>query len=87
MEALPPRPAPSLIPQPFTFMGTTVPPGAEATVSFPIAEFYTLTPAAIPVTIINGLKPGPVCFITAAIHGDELNGVETVRRMIFERDW
>ena len=36
----------------------------------------------MPVKVINGKKPGPVLFVSAAIHGDELNGVEVVRRLL-----
>ena len=35
----------------------------------------------LPVRVIHGKKPGPCLFVTAAIHGDEINGVEVVRRL------
>jgi predicted deacylase len=37
-----------------------------------------------PVLIVNGAKPGPVLCVTAAIHGDELNGIEVVRRILYD---
>jgi len=40
--------------------------------------------APTPVLVVNGAKPGPVLCITAAIHGDELNGIEVVRRVLYE---
>ena len=40
----------------------------------------------IPVTVIRGRKPGPTAFVTAALHGDEINGVDIVRRLIFDID-
>ncbi|MBA3537725.1 MAG: succinylglutamate desuccinylase/aspartoacylase family protein [Tatlockia sp.] len=42
---------------------------------------YTSTPLKIPVYVFHGKKEGPVLFITAAIHGDEINGVEIMRRL------
>lgn len=37
---------------------------------------------SLPVTVINGRRPGPCLWLSAAIHGDELNGVEIIRRVI-----
>jgi predicted deacylase len=39
----------------------------------------------MPVKVVNGRKPGPVMFVSAAIHGDELNGVEIVRRLLRQK--
>ncbi|MBF0266486.1 MAG: succinylglutamate desuccinylase/aspartoacylase family protein [Gammaproteobacteria bacterium] len=36
----------------------------------------------MPVHVIHGKKDGPVLFISAAIHGDEINGVEIIRRIL-----
>ncbi len=47
-----------------------------------VSEYYTATPVNVPVTVISGTEAGPTLFLTAAIHGDELNGVETVRRVM-----
>ncbi len=38
------------------------------------------TPAKLPVRVISGKKEGPIVFISAVIHGDELNGIEIIRR-------
>ena len=48
----------------------------------PIADLSIHVPLAMPVHVINGAEDGPVLFISAAIHGDELNGVEIIRRII-----
>lgn len=37
---------------------------------------------AMPVQVIRGKKPGPKVFVCAAIHGDELNGMEIIRRLL-----
>jgi predicted deacylase len=47
-----------------------------------VSEYYTATPVNVPVTVIRGRERGPAVFLTAAIHGDELNGVEIVRRVM-----
>ena len=65
-----------------TINGTSVPPGKRADVHLPIADLYTATSVSMPVQVVNGRKPGPVLFVSAAIHGDELNGVEIVRRLL-----
>ncbi len=39
--------------------------------------------APAPVLIVSGAKPGPTACMTGAVHGDELNGVEIIRRVIF----
>jgi hypothetical protein len=38
------------------------------------------------VLVVNGTQAGPVLCLTAAIHGDELNGIETVRRVMHNLD-
>lgn len=61
---------------------TVVKPGTHTTVQLPIASLYTHTKIELPVHIIHGKKPGPKLFVSAAIHGDELNGVEIIRRLL-----
>jgi len=39
---------------------------------------------SLPVIVIKGKKPGPVLGITAAVHGDELNGLQTIHRVLQE---
>ena len=57
-------------------------PGERISVSLPVADLYTATSLSMPVKVISGRKAGPVLFISAAVHGDELNGVEIVRRLL-----
>ena len=40
----------------------------------------------VPVIVLNGKGPGPVLCLTAAVHGDELNGIEVVRRVLDDID-
>ena len=65
-----------------TIGDTDVQPGERASISLPIADLYTGTSLHMPVKVVSGRSAGPVLFICAAIHGDELNGVEIIRRLL-----
>lgn len=56
--------------------------GESRTIDFSIAKLYTGTKVEIPIIIERSKIPGPTVLITAAIHGDEINGVEIVRQLI-----
>ena len=45
-------------------------------------QLYTHTPVTMPVQVIHGRQDGPVLLVCAAIHGDEINGVEIIRRLL-----
>ncbi len=53
---------------------------ARPATSIQISETYLGDPVEIPVTVINGEQGGPSVFMTAALHGDELNGVRSIER-------
>lgn len=57
-------------------------PGERKTVFLPLPKLYDWTPMSLPIHVINGKEDGPVLCITAAIHGDEINGVEIIRRFL-----
>jgi hypothetical protein len=62
--------------------GITIAPGQQKTVLLPVAETYVRQGASMPVHIVHGRRNGPSLFVCAAIHGDELNGIEAVRRLL-----
>jgi predicted deacylase len=68
-------------PERFTYDGGAVDPGERAEFRFPVSETYLGDPVRIPVTVVNGAGAGPRLVLTAAIHGDELNGIEVVREV------
>jgi predicted deacylase len=70
----------------FTYDGGKVVPGERQNLRYAISETYLGDPIRIPVTIVNGERPGPTVFLSAAAHGDELNGIEVVREVAFEWD-
>jgi len=67
---------------PLTINGTEILPGTRTTIDLPAGRLYTHAPMTMPVHVIRGKKPGPRLFISAAIHGDEINGVEIIRRLL-----
>ncbi|MFT5291670.1 MAG: putative deacylase [Planctomycetota bacterium] len=67
---------------PLELNGIVIPPGARETLLIPVARRYIAGEVTLPVCVINGRKPGPRLFVSAAIHGDEINGVEIVRRLL-----
>ena len=68
--------------QHFEIGGVSVPPGERVLVDIPVSKLSNHTPVTLPVHVLNGKLPGPAMFVTAAIHGDELNGVEIIRRVL-----
>ena len=68
--------------QPFAIGGLSVKPGERRLVDLPISKLSNHAPVALPVHVLHGSQPGPTMFVCAAIHGDELNGVEIIRRLL-----
>lgn len=62
--------------------GVKIAPGQSASVDLPLAAMYTHSNVELTVHVINGRRPGPCLFVCAAIHGDELNGVDIIRRLL-----
>ncbi len=59
-----------------------MPPGRRRRFEIPVARLATGTAMSMPVTVVSGRHAGPRIWVSAAIHGDELNGVEIVRRVL-----
>ena len=70
--------------EPLVLLGVEVASGTAQRLSWTATELFEGVPVATPVLVVNGLKPGPTLCLTAAIHGDELNGIETVRRVMHD---
>ena len=60
--------------------GTAIQPGQRLTLDIPLPQLYTHTPMTMPAHVVRGKRDGPRLFVCAALHGDELNGVEIIRR-------
>jgi predicted deacylase len=72
--------APPDSPRPFRYDGE-VRLGETRQFRYEVSETYLGDPVAVPVTVINGTEPGPRLLCTAAIHGDELNGMKVCQEL------
>lgn len=68
--------------QTITIAGETIAPGKRQHINIPVSRLPTQTPISLPVIVINGKQPGPRLWLSAAIHGDEINGVEIIRQVL-----
>ncbi|WP_224447095.1 succinylglutamate desuccinylase/aspartoacylase family protein [Haloprofundus salilacus] len=74
-------------PRPFRYgEDGVVAPGEKRHFKYEISETYHGDPVRIPVTIINGERAGPRVCLTAALHGDELNGVKVIQEVAARYD-
>ena len=65
-----------------TVAGSGIGPGERVQLDLPVADLSTRVPITMPVHVINGRRDGPRLFVCGAIHGDEINGVEIIRRVM-----
>jgi hypothetical protein len=79
-EALAPEPPSG--PVEIKLLGTAIVPGERKELRWKLGESFDGGAITTPVTVLHGAQPGPRLCLTAAIHGDELNGVEVVRRVV-----
>lgn len=56
--------------------------GQRVSTDLRVGEQFNHSPVTMPVHVIHSKKPGPVLFVSAAVHGDEINGVEIIRRLL-----
>ncbi|MET0064072.1 MAG: succinylglutamate desuccinylase/aspartoacylase family protein [Candidatus Thiodiazotropha endolucinida] len=68
-----------------TIGGVKIPLDSRVNLDLPIAQLHTHTPLTMPIRVWRGKKDGPILFVSAAIHGDELNGVEIIRRLLNQK--
>jgi len=62
--------------------GEEILPGERRQLSVTTAKLYDFTDMKMPVVVVRGKQDGPTLFVSAAIHGDEINGVDIVRRLL-----
>ena len=66
----------------FEIAGKTIEPGTRQTVDIPVSVLSDHTPISMSVHVVHGKKPGPVMFVSGGIHGDEVIGIEIIRRVL-----
>lgn len=69
----------------FSIAGTPINRGERKRIFLDVAKLYDFTDMNIPIEVIRGKKDGPVLFVSGAIHGDEINGVEIVRQILSKK--
>lgn len=67
---------------PLTVGGVTVHAGERRTIEIPLARVFSHVDLSMVVRVVRGTRPGPVLCVSAGVHGDEINGVEIVRRLL-----
>jgi predicted deacylase len=68
--------------EPVTIAGTTIQPGQRELVEVQVSRLPTATSLTLPIVVIHGQRPGPKLWVSAMVHGDELNGLEIIRRVL-----
>ncbi|MEN8822085.1 MAG: succinylglutamate desuccinylase/aspartoacylase family protein, partial [Abyssibacter sp.] len=72
--------------QPFALLGESVQPGTWRQLAWSASYHFGELGGATPVLVSHGAEPGPVLCLTGAVHGDELNGIEIIRRVVHSLD-
>ena len=67
--------------KPFEIAGETIAPGERRTLAIPVSRQLTGLSASLALQVLHGARPGPCVFVSAAIHGDEINGIAIVQRL------
>ena len=71
---------------PFTLGDLTVSAGRQGIGDLPIAKLVTGSQISLPLQVLHGATDGPTVWVSAAVHGDEIGGVEIVRRVTAKLD-
>ncbi len=66
----------------FVLGGVTTAPGSRQVIDLPVSILSDHTPVSMSVQVVHGRRPGPTLFVSAAVHGDEVIGVEIARRLL-----
>lgn len=66
-------------------LGKDIAPGSSHVLNMEIARLHTHTKIEVPVIIASGKQPGPCLLILGGIHGNEINGVEIVRKVVAKK--
>lgn len=70
-----------------SWLGAPLPAGEISNVSLPVSESYSGIALNIPIQIHRSTEDGPVVFVTAALHGDELNGTGAIREILCDENF
>ncbi|MDX1695363.1 MAG: M14 family metallopeptidase [Ketobacteraceae bacterium] len=73
-------------PQRIRILGKDIEPGTAQALDWQVASTATELDSPNRILVVNGVRPGPTLCLTAAVHGDEINGIEIVRRVLHSVD-
>ena len=68
-----------------TIAGFDVAPGEEADLRLAVSETFAGDETSLPLRVVRAAAPGPSVLVTAAVHGDEINGTGIVHEVMFAR--
>lgn len=68
----------------FTLLGSEVMPGTSTRLAWSPGIQIAGLSQPTPVLVVNGVNAGPTLCLTGAVHGDELNGIEIIRRTVYD---
>ena len=68
--------------KPFVLAGSEIASGTRQMINVPMPNLSSQTSMSMPVHVVHGRQSGPVLFLSSAIHGDELNGIEIIRQVL-----
>lgn len=63
-------------------LGKEILPGKGAQLNLDVAKLHTTTPILVPVIVQRAKEDGPTVLLMAGMHGDEINGIEIIRKII-----
>ncbi|WP_245577098.1 succinylglutamate desuccinylase/aspartoacylase family protein [Maridesulfovibrio zosterae] len=66
----------------FSIAGESIDPGTRGTIDIAAAKLYNRNELFMNIHVVHGKSDGPVLFVSGAVHGDEINGVEIIRRLL-----
>jgi len=67
---------------PLEIGGARIRVGERLRIDLPLPSLFTKTAVFLPVHVVHGRRSGPRLFLTAAVHGDEINGIAIIRRLL-----
>ena len=72
--------------EPFEIAGETIAPGERRNLAIPISRELNGLSASLALQVLHGARTGPCVFVSAAVHGDEINGIGIIQRLAAELD-
>ena len=68
--------------RPLKIGNTSIQPGERVTLGLPTPEMSSYISMHVPIHVIHGKKEGPCLLISGALHGDEMNGISIIHKLL-----